>query len=285
MSYRYSFKKDVEALSEIERQSISNDLKKQLGISLPVLLSSNEEFISDSTLMKFYEWLYQNGYRLNKTKIEFLTEDLQAGHSLLFHGSKYGFDKIDPCGGRPKADFANGFYCSEFYQSALSFVCDLPASSVFVFDFSLSYELKVENFNCNRDWMLAICYFRGMLGAYSEHPLIKEQIDRVQAADLIVAPIADNRMFAIMGQFANGDITDIEAQHALSASRLGKQYVFKTPKAVSCLSFCERLFLSDGEKSHCALVQEDSAREIRTKLKLAKRKFKGQGDYIEDILK
>ena len=64
----------------------------------------------------------------------------------------------------------------------------------------------------------------------------------MQAADLIIAPIADNRMFTIMGQFANGDITDIEAQHALLTSRLGKQYVFKPPKQFLACPFANGCF-------------------------------------------
>ena len=52
----------------------------------------------------------------------------------------------------------------------------------------------------------------------------------------------------MMQQFGQGEITDVQAIHALSASRLGKQYVFKSEKAVSRLKEIERLYLSKEEK-------------------------------------
>jgi hypothetical protein len=131
--------------------------------------------------------------------------------------------------------------------------------------------------------MLAICYFRGYLDKYLNSPKIAEISDKIQHADLIIAPIADNRMFYVMSLFANGDITDKVALHSLSASSLGNQYIFKSDKGLNSLQFIEKLFVSKREKDF--YIQQLSLRTelIESKLKLAKREFK-DGLYIEELL-
>lgn len=57
---------------------------------------------------------------------------------------------------RDNCDFGKGFYLGETYNQALSFVCEKEKSSVYSFKYSLS-DLKVKRFDCNLEWMLAIC--------------------------------------------------------------------------------------------------------------------------------
>ena len=109
-------------------------------------------------------------------------------------------------------------------------------------------------------------------------------MERVETADVVIAPIADNRMFSIMNSFASGDINADVAIHSLSASKLGMQYIFKTEKAISALTPVERYYLSADEKYDCIRSLDERAAEINTKLKLAKREFR-EGLYIEEILK
>lgn len=82
-----------------------------------------------------------------------------------------------------------------------------------------------------QDWMLMIAFFRGKLTAYENHPMIRRILNRLNGIDYVVAPIADNRMFQIIDSFIEGEITDVQCQHCLSATNLGNQYVFLTQRA------------------------------------------------------
>ena len=133
--------------------------------------------------------------------------------------------------------------------------------------------------------MLLVCHFRKMITEYDNHPIITELIDKIQNADVIIAPIADNKMYNIMKQFGEGDITTKQAIHSLASSGLGNQYVLKTDKAISKLKEIERIFLSSSERNVIGRQMEDRGNEIDTKLKLVKRNFRGEGQYIDELFK
>ena len=132
------------------------------------------------------------------------------------------------------------------------------------------------------EWMLAICYHRGTLGSYSDDKKVRNIIDKINKADVVIAPIADNKMFYIMAQFTEGEINVDVALHSLSASKLGLQYIFKTDKALNKLTPIEKYYLCMPERDDCKKSLIERGFEIDTKLKLAKREFK-TGLYIEEI--
>lgn len=150
--------------------------------------------------------------------------------------------------------------------------------------FSIHKDLKKVNFDVNQEWMLAIAYYRGILDAYREHPLIKKIIDKVNKADYIYAPIADNRMYRIIEQFIDGLITDEQCKHCLAATNLGKQFVFLTEKATANLEIIERCYLSNAEREYYQNIKQSDINDGDNKVKLALIKYKNQGKYIEEIL-
>ena len=127
--------------------------------------------------------------------------------------------------------------------------------------------------------------YNKMINEYANNTKIVELLNRIKDVDVIIAPIADNKMFNIMHQFGDGDITTIQAIHSLATSGLGKQFVLKTTKAISHLTQVERLFLSSSERKAISILMEDRGREIDTKLKLSKREFRGKGQYIDELFK
>ena len=91
-------------------------------------------------------------------------------------------------------------------------------------------------------------------------------------------------MFEIIDQFIDGEITDIQCQHCLSATNLGMQYVFTSDKALSRIQLLERCYLTDSEKEMYLNSRRESFRMNMDKVKLARRQYRNQGEYIEDIL-
>ena len=276
----YNIADDIGFIIEAEHINKS-EFAKEANISrttLDEIIKNN--ITSENIYEKIYSFIYSKKYRINSVKEELIKEKF---HNVLFHGSKDGLSYISDKGSRDSCDFGNGFYLGETYNQALSFVCEKDSSSVYSFRYSLD-GLKIKRFECNLEWMLAICYYRGTIEEYKSKDIISKIISEVEDADVIIAPIADNKMFYIMAQFTDGEINADVALHSLSASKLGLQYIFKTDKAINKLIPIERYYICKSEKQDCKDKLIERGFEIDTKLKLAKREFK-DGLYIEEILK
>ena len=276
----YNIADDIGFIIEAEHIN-KNEFAEEANISrttLDEIIKNN--ITSENIYEKIYSFIYSKKYRINSVKEELIKEKF---HNVLFHGSKDGLSYISDKGSRDSCDFGNGFYLGETYNQALSFVCEKDSSSVYSFRYSLD-GLKIKRFECNLEWMLAICYYRGTIEEYKSKDIISKIISEVENADVIIAPIADNKMFYIMAQFTDGEINADVALHSLSASKLGLQYIFKTDKAINKLIPIERYYICKSEKQDCKDKLIERGFEIDTKLKLAKREFK-DGLYIEEILK
>ena len=276
----YSIREDIAFILDAERMNYS-ELAEKTKISRTTLDEIIKKGITtDAVCEKFYSYIYENRYRINSVKEELLKERYKT---VLFHGSKYGLSEVSIAGSRENCDFGRGFYLGESYSQALAFVCENEKSSVYSFRYSLD-GLKIKRFDCSLEWMLAICFYRGTLGEFSQSKKVKEIITQVEPADVIIAPIADNKMFYVMAQFTDGEINAEAALHSLSASSLGSQYVFKSEKALKKLVPIEKYYLCRPEREECTARLNERSYEIDTKLKLAKREFKN-GLYIEEIMK
>ncbi len=275
----YSVKEDIGFLIEAENINIL-ELSKRTKVSRTTLEAIRRTGRArDDVYEKIYSYAYKNRYRLNAVKEELRKE--RYG-DVLFHGSKFGLSEITAGGSRENCDFGVGFYLGETYTQALSFVCENEKSSVYSFRYSLE-GLNTIRFDCDLEWMLAICYFRGRLNEYASNRIIRQIVDKTEAADVIIAPIADNKMFYVMTQFTDGEINADAAIHSLSASKLGLQYVFKTDRALNNLTPIERYYLSEPERDDCKKLLNERSFEIDTKLRLAKREYK-TGLYIDELL-
>lgn len=277
----YNVINDIDFFVEAERMSI-DDFSKHSKISRNTIYEIRKNgYTTKNVYEKIYNYIYSKGYRINIVKEQLLKED--SKNIILFHGSRNGLNIVDTNGSRNNCDFGNGFYLGENYSNALAFVHESNNSSIYSFEINID-DLKVYKFECSLDWMLAICYFRGTLEKYKDSKKIKSIIESIMNVDLIIAPIADNRMFHIMNQFAEGDINANVALHSLSASHLGLQYVLKTDKAINKLKPIEKYYLSESEKRDCQNLLVNRSAQINTKLNLSKRQYK-DGLYIEEILK
>ena len=266
----------------LEAEGINKlELSKATKISRSTFDSIEEKgFATNEVCEKLYSYIYEQNYRLNSVKEELIKE--KYGNVLL-HGSKYGLSEVTVLGARNNCDFGNGFYLGKTYNQALSFVYEYDKGSVYSFKYSLD-GLKTVEFDCSLDWMLAICFYRGTISEYAESSMVQNVVKKIEAADIVIAPIADNKMFYVMSQFAEGEINADVALHSLSASSLGLQYIIKSKKALKKCIPIERDYLSVPEREDCRRALIERGYEIDTKLKLAKREFK-DGLYIEELLK
>jgi hypothetical protein len=280
INYEYNIREDIGFILEAERIN-KLELSEATGISRSTLDSIEKKGIAGNEVCeKLYSYVYERNYRLNSVKEELLKEKYE---NVLFHGSKNGLSEVTVSGSRNNCDFGNGFYLGQTYKQALSFVCEYDRASVYSFNCSFDRLRRIE-FDCSLDWMLAICFFRGTIKEYAECSMVQRIVKKIGDADVVIAPIADNKMFYVMSQFAEGEINADVALHSLSASSLGFQYIMKTERALKKCIPIERYYLSAPEREDCRKVMIERGYEIDTKLKLAKRKFK-EGLYIEELLK
>lgn len=276
----YRVEDDIEFIMESENINYL-EFSKRTNISRTTLNEIKKgRNTRNDVCEKIYSYAYDKKYRINSVKEELIKEKYRT---VLFHGSKEGLSNVNVDGSRDNCDFGKGFYLGETYQQALSFVCEKENASIYSFRYCLD-NLKVKKFDCNLDWMLAICFYRGGIKEYASNKRIKKIIEEVENADVIIAPIADNKMFYIMAQFMDGEINADVALHSLSASKLGLQYVFKTDKAISNITPIEKYYICKQERMDCKKKMIERGYEIDTKLKLAKREYR-TGLFVEEILK
>ena len=277
---------DIEIVMEL-LDITAKDLADNIGVT-PTTISrwrKREEQVSSSNLNAFYNFAFRKGIRLNKIKEQLFKEDCGRNSIILFHGAKTYIDgRISIEKSKSTNDFGRGFYCGESLEQAAMFVANYPESSLYILEFDKT-DLSYTQLNVDRDWMLLIAYFRNKLNDYAKHPVILDLLSKLEGVDYIVAPIADNRMFEIIDSFIDGEITDVQCQHCLSATNLGNQYVFVTDKALSQLQILRHCYLASDEKSYYLSYKQEESRVGNDKVKVARKKYRGKGEYIEDILK
>ena len=282
----FEIKQDIESVLELTGMTIE-ELADALNVTRATVSNwlNKRASISDRHLGAFYSYAYRKGIRLNRIKEQFFREDMINGDEiLLFHGAKIMIDGELSLGHNKKInDCGNGFYCGESLEQSVMFVASYPNSSLYMLKFN-PIGLKKKEYRVDREWMLTIAYHRDNLDKYIDNELIRKIANANESVDYIVAPIADNRMFEIIDSFIDGEITDVQCQHCLSATNLGMQYVFISKKALSNITMLERCYLCDEEKNAYLNARQESFSMNQDKVKLARKQYRNQGDYIEDIL-
>lgn len=277
---------DIEIVLEL-LDITSADLANNIGIT-PITISRwrrNEKQATFSNLNSFYNFVFNKNIRLNEIKAQFSKEECPTNSVVLFHGAKTNIEgEISLDKSKETNDFGKGFYCGESLEQSAMFVAGYPNSSLYIVQFEKT-NLKSLELNVDRDWMLLIAYFRNKLTEYKDHPMILKLLSKLEGVDYIIAPIADNKMFEIIDNFIDGEITDTQCQHCLSATNLGNQYVFKTDKALSQLEILRHCYLAPVEKEFYLTNKQESSKIGNDKVKIARKQYRGQGKYIEEILK
>ena len=281
----YNFTEDIKSIREILGIS-QKELADQIGVE-QITISRNEmgkTAPSKKILESLYTFAFKKNIKINKLKEMFWRDDLEQNEKLLFHGAKSEIDgTIDIRRGRLNNDFGQGFYTGESYEQAISFVSGFTDSSVYYLRFD-NRNLKCKRYKVDQEWMMTIAYYRGTLDEYKNHPSIVKLVEQSRDCDYIIAPIADNRMFQIINSFIDGELTDEQCKHCLAATNLGMQYIFISEKAVSQIKIVERCYIANNEREYYKNLRLEESKLGENKVKLARRQYRGKGQYIDEIL-
>lgn len=133
--------------------------------------------------------------------------------------------------------------------------------------------------------MILIAYFRGRLEEYKDSAYLKKLLSKLNEIDVVIAPIADNTMYTTLDDFIQGKITDLQCYNALSANRLGMQYIFLNDNAINnSLKMLERCFYPTNERKDYQDYRLKENEIGKNKVKIALREYAGKGKYIEELL-
>lgn len=283
----FDFTKDIK-YSKIVLGLNETKMSEYLGISRITLnrWENNKNVPDYDTLEKVYNKLYDTNIYLNRVKEEMYNSSIENNHIILFHGAKtelIGEPSLSYS--EDKKDFGKGFYLGESFEQSASFVVGYERSSVYIFDFNKE-NIKIKEYNVSKKWMLLIAYFRGRLDEYKNSSYIKKLIEELQDVDVVIAPIANNTMYTTLDDFINGKITDLQCLNALSANRLGKQYVLLNDKVINNnLKMLERCFYCQNERKDYQAYRLKENEIGKNKVKIALREYAGKGKYIEELFK
>lgn len=261
----------------------------ELGVTFETVnhWKNNRKEIDESNLEKLYSFAYNNGIKFNNIYEQLYKEDFNdASNVVLFHGAKDEFTLPINFNEHSKKtnDFGVGFYLGETFEQAANYISFLDLFYVYCFKLNLN-NLKTYKFDVNNEWMIAIAYFRGWIDEYSDCSFVKKILNKISDCDVIITPIADNRMFDIIAEFVEGEITDEQCKHSLAATNLGYQYVLKTKKAIENTQFLKKMFVCQKEKEKCNKNKASLLNTGLQKVKMARIEYKGKGKYMEELLK
>lgn len=264
----------------------------QLGKELKVTYKtishwkSGRKIINSNNLEKLYSYAYSKGINFNNIYEQLIKEDCDDNNVILFHGAKKAFSMPINYKGNSKVnnDFGIGFYLGENFEQAANYISFIDMDRVYCFKLNIK-NLKIYRFNVDTEWMISIAYYRGWLDDYKNCSFVKNIINKISDCDVIIAPIADNRMYDIITEYVEGSITDEQCRHALAATNLGFQYVLKTNKAVKNIELIKEMYVCKKEKEKCIENKISLTDNGLQKVKMARIEYKGKGKYIGELLK
>ncbi len=282
----FDYKKDIDYV-KILRNLSDDDLASFINVSRLTLIRwiNGSKIPTYENLETMYCNFFDNNFDFNQLKEEIYRSKVQNNHQILFHGAKteiVGSPSIEYSDNNK--DFGKGFYLGESLKQSASFVSNYPFSSIYIFDFDKS-NVNIKEYTVSEEWMILIAYFRGKLNQYKYSQYLKKILDNLKNVDVVIAPIADNTMYIILNDFIDGKITDLQTINALSANRLGKQYVFLNDEIITNnLKMLERCFYCKKERDQYKKIKEKENEVGKNKVKIALREYAGKGKYIEELL-
>lgn len=264
------------------------ELGEELGVTYETINNrkSGSKNIDMSNKEKLYSYAFSKGINFNNIYEQLIKEDCKENHMILFHGAKKTFTMpIDfKNNSKENNDFGIGFYLGETFEQAANYISFIGMNKVYCFDIDLT-NLKSYKFNVDLEWMITIAYYRGWLEEYKICSFVQAIINKINNCDVVIAPIADNRMFDLIAEFVEGTLTDEQCRHALAATNLGFQYVLKTNKSVRNVELIKEMYVSKKEKEQCIKTRISLTDNGLQKVRMARITYKGKGKYIEEILK
>lgn len=203
---------------------------------------------------------------------------------VLYHGSRKEFQgNIAPIS-RSTCDFGKGFYLGTEPLQALTLISDEEKPVLYTIQLDLT-DLKVLDVKMNLEWAMLIAYYRGYLEDVKGTAFYNKYEKMADDYDVIFGVSADGRMYRVMKNFFDKEITDEALLHSLSVLDLGHQYVCKTSKACESIEIIDQKVLTHSELLKLRLESLQKREEGIAHINEVLLKYRRDGYFFDEIVK
>lgn len=202
---------------------------------------------------------------------------------ILFHGSKSGIDGDILPKSRSQCDFGKGFYMGTEVLQPLTLICNYKESVLYF------VEIRKDNLDTlelptDISWAFVVAYNRGKLEPIRGKGLYKKYDELLKGRDLIIGDIADDRMFYVLDNFFEGNISDKGLVECLSTLHLGKQYVAVSIKACQNIKILKEYRLSELELMALKDISEKNRQTGIERANEICKHYRREGKFFDELL-
>jgi hypothetical protein len=204
---------------------------------------------------------------------------------ILYHGSRGGLEGKPQPISRARCDFGKGMYFGDnMNQTKGLVVADI--TPVFY-----TVKLRLSEIPENRilvldglDWLYTVMANRKRAKTFSQLEVAKEILQQMDNYDVIIGPIADDRMNEAIREFENNSLSEYGLLACLSKVDFGNQYVLKTDFACSKLDILSEREMQTEEAKEIQLYAETKREEGTGIVQWAKAEYLRKGRYLKEII-
>lgn len=188
-----------------------------------------------------------------------MPNNMPKGHILLFHGSKNGIKgNINVSYSNQLCDFGSSFYLGDNLVQAENRVSNESKPILYAYEYALGSCTEFR-FPTAVDWALFVGYNRNKVKLTAN---VERMLGYMGKCDMIIGPIADDRMDRVFAEFLSGAMTDTALSNCLSYVQYGNQYMIKSQEAVSCLKCIGSYVVTKNMKENSKAVHKKQRESI-----------------------
>lgn len=203
----------------------------------------------------------------------------------LFHGSRGGIVGDIKPQSRVHCDFGKGFYMGESSDQAKGLIYIDPEPMLYTVNLKLS-EIPNDKILIleGMDWVYAVLANRQKVPEFSDTKFAKDWVSYMNQMDVVIGPIADDKMADAMRAFQNGQLTTDGLLYCLQHVQYGNQYVCKTDEACKHIEITSERELTWDEKEQADVYSKAKRTESNGLIQEATREFRNKGLYIDELI-
>ncbi len=168
-------------------------------------------------------------------------------------------------------------------EQPLTLICDFEQSKFYILSIDIA-DLETMEVPADLDWAMLVAYHRGRMESIKDSKIYTKYRDMTANKDIVIGSIANDRMFFVIDNFFQENITDAALIGSLSALQLGKQYVAVTQKACEKIRIEKEIELSYFEKMILRKVSESNRKKGIELANDICKDHRREGKFFDEIL-
>lgn len=211
------------------------------------------------------------------------TNTSNPNYVILYHGSHTGIaGDIRADKSRESCDFGLGFYTGDNPDQAKTIIIDDKSGVFYTLGIQID-TVSTYRFANEIEWALYVGVHRGYIDV-KNYAKLDKLVKHIDSHDIVIGPIADDRMSVVYPEFMEGNITDIALVNALKYVKYGDQYVFKNNTVCKNIKIIGSSSITKEEKARLKHIKNVTIGGLAETVEEIKKKFRRQGEYIDEIL-